>query len=137
MKIGIIGSMHFSEKMLEVKAELEKLGHEVFVSSFVNEFLGKNDVEKERIKIDQKMNQDAIREYWHLMQGADAVLALNFDRHDIKNYIGGNALMEIGFAHILNQKIFLYNPIPNIPYYQSEIEAVKPTIINGDLSLIR
>ena len=44
--------------------------------------------------------------------------------------------MKIGFAHVLKQKIFLYNPIPEIPYYQSEIESVKPMIINGDLSLI-
>ena len=41
------------------------------------------------------------------MQGADAVLVLNYDKKGIKNYIGGNTLMEIGFAHVLNQKIFL------------------------------
>ncbi|PIN76615.1 hypothetical protein COV17_01795 [Candidatus Woesearchaeota archaeon CG10_big_fil_rev_8_21_14_0_10_36_11] len=44
--------------------------------------------------------------------------------------------MEIGFAHVLNQKVFLLNPIPEIPYYKSEIEAVKPVILNGDLSKI-
>ncbi|TSC71814.1 MAG: hypothetical protein G01um101470_479 [Parcubacteria group bacterium Gr01-1014_70] len=75
-----------------------------------------------------------IREFWRLMQGADAVLVMNFDKHGVKNYIGGNTLMEIGFAHVLDQKIFLYNPIPEIPYYKSEIEAVKPIIISGDLS---
>jgi len=79
---------------------------------------------------------DAIREFWRLMQGADAVLVLNLDKHGIKNYIGGNTLMEIGFAHVLNQKIFLYNPIPEIAYYKTEIEAVKPVVINGDLSKI-
>ncbi|MBI5401399.1 hypothetical protein HZB05_01050, partial [Candidatus Wolfebacteria bacterium] len=68
--------------------------------------------------------------------GGDAVLVMNLDKHGIKNYIGGNTLMEIGFAHVLNQKIFLYNPIPDIPYYKSEIEAVKPTIIDRDLSKI-
>jgi hypothetical protein len=57
-------------------------------------------------------------------------------RIGIKNYIGGNTLMEMGFAHVLDQKIFLYNPIPEIPYYKSEIEAVKPTVIHGNLSLI-
>jgi len=60
-----------------------------------------------------------------------------FDKNGIKNYIGGNTLMEIGFAHVLNQKIFLWNPIPDIPYYKTEIEAVRPTIINGDLTLIK
>ena len=57
------------------------------------------------MKLDQKYNQDAIREFWNMMQGADAVLVLNYDKHGIPNYIGGNTLMEIGFAHVLNQKI--------------------------------
>jgi hypothetical protein len=79
---------------------------------------------------------DAIREFWNAMQGGDAVLVLNLDKNGVKNYIGGNTLMEIGFAHVLNQKVFLYNPIPDIPYYKTEIEAVQPVIINGDLSRI-
>lgn len=136
MKIGIVSSMHHAEKMIEVVEKLRVLGHEVFASSWLNEFPGKNDEEKEQIKLDQKYNRDAIRDFWHKMQGADSILVLNFDRHGISNYIGGNTLMEIGFAHVLNQRIFLWNPIPDIPYYRSEIEAVKPIIINGDLARI-
>jgi len=137
MKIGIIGSMQFTEKMIEARDELIKRGHDAFVTNLADPFIGKSDEEKETIKIYQKNNLDAIREFWRLMQGADAVLVMNFDKHGIKNYIGGNTLMEIGFAYVLNQKIFLYNPIPEIPYYKSEIEAVKPTIINGDYSMIK
>ncbi len=114
-----------------------KLGHDAFVTNLAAAFVGKTDEEKEKIKIDQKQNMDAIREFWKLMQGADAVLVMNLDKHGINNYIGGNTLMEIGFAHVLDQKIFLYNPIPEIPYYKSEIEAVKPVIISGDYSLIK
>lgn len=137
MRIGIIGSMQMTERMLEVKERLEKLGHTVFVSKFAPEFVGKTDGEKEQIKLKQKYGSDAIREFWKTMQSTDAVLVLNLDKNGIKNYIGGNTLMEIGFAHVLNQKIFLWNPIPDIPYYKTEIEAVRPTIINGDLSLIK
>lgn len=136
MKIGIIGSMQFTEEMLKIKKKLNKLGHDAFVTELHKDFIGKDDVEKEKIKIYQKNNKDAIRNFWYMMQGADAVLALNFDKLGIKNYIGGNTLMEIGFAHVLNQKIFLYNPIPDISFYKTEIEAMKPIIINGDLSKI-
>ena len=136
MKIGIIGSMQYTEKMIEARDELIKRGHNAFVTNLADPFIGKTDEEKETIKIHQKNNLDAIREFWRLMQCADAVLVMNFDKHGIKNYIGGNTLMEIGFAHVLDQKIFLYNPIPEIPYYKSEIEAVKPIIINGDLTKI-
>lgn len=136
MRIGIIGSMQYTEKMLEARDELIKHGQDAFVTNLAEPFIGKTDEEKEKIKIDQKNNKDAIREFWKLMQGADAVLVINLDKHGIKNYIGGNTLMEIGFAHVLNQKIFLHNPIPDIPYYKTEIEAVKPIIINGNLSKI-
>ena len=137
MRIGIIGSMQYTEKMVEVRDKLISLGHDAFMTKLHEPFIGKSDSEIEAIKIHQKNNMDAIREFWLAMQGADAVLVVNLDKHGVKNYIGGNTLMEIGFAHVLNQKIFLYNPIPEIPYYKSEIEAVNPVIITGDLSKIK
>lgn len=136
MKIGIIGSMQFTDKMVEYRDALRKLGHDVFITEFHKAMIDKTDSEIEEIKLDQKYNQDAIREFWDLMQGAEAVLVLNFDKNGIPNYIGGNTLMEIGFAHVLHQKIFLFNPIPEMSYCQTEIEAVKPIIINGDLKQI-
>ena len=136
MKIGIIGSMQFTDKMLEVMAKLNEMGHEAFLTDLHKSMVGKNELEIEKIKLHQKFNMDAIREFWRAMQGADAVLVLNLDKNGIKNYVGGNTLMEIGFAHVLNQKIFMFNSIPEMPYCQTEIEAVKPIIINGDLNLI-
>lgn len=136
MKIGIIGSMQYTEQMLLVRDQLTVLGHEAFVTDLHKAFVGKTDEEKEVIKIDQKNNKDAIREFWYAMQGADAVLALNLDKHGIQYYIGGNTFLEIGFAHVLGQKIYLMNPIPDISFYKTEIEAMKPIILNGDLSKI-
>ncbi len=137
MKIGIVGSMQYTEKMLEMRDTLISLGHNAFVTELHKPFIGKTDEEKEIIKLNQKNTMDAIREFWNMMQGADAVLALNLEKHGIPNYIGGNTFLEIGFAHVLNQKIFLYNPLPDIIFYKTELEAMKPIIINSDLSLIK
>ena len=137
MKIGIIGSMQFTDKMLEYRKKLRELGHDAFVTDLHKTMVGKSASEVEEIKLHQKNNMDAIREFWRMMQGADAVLVLNFDKNGIENYVGGNTLMEIGFAHVLNQKIFLWNPIPDMPYCKTEIEAIKPVIINGDLAMIK
>src|SRR3989338_11413440 len=126
MKIGIIGSMQYTEKMIEMRDELNKIGHKAFLTDLHAPFIGKSDEEKEKIKIYQKNNKDAIREFWRAMQGADAVLVLNLDKHGIKNYIGANTLMEIGFAHVLNQKVFVLNPLPDQSYCRPELEAVKP-----------
>ena len=136
MKIAICGSMQFTDKMMEVQKQLNDTGHEAFISSFGPSYVGKTAEEIERLKLDHKNNFDAIREYWTVIKESDAILVLNYDKHGIANYIGGNTLMEIGFAHVLERKIFLLNPIPEIPYYQTEIEAVKPVILNGDLSKI-
>jgi hypothetical protein len=137
MKIGVAGSMQFTEQMMELCEQLEKLGHQAFMSKFAPYFVGKTDEEKEIIKLNQKNNNDAIREFWKPMQTADALLVANYDKHGIKNYIGGNAFLEMGFAHVLNQKIYLLNPIPHMPYYESEIIAMQPITIKGKLELIR
>lgn len=137
MKIGVAGSMQKTEEMLKARDELKKLGHEVFVSKFALQYIGKSDDEKEKLKLHHKNNEDAILEFWNQMQGADALLVVNVDKGGVKNYIGGNTLMEIGFAHVLGQKIFLLNTIPEIPFYKTEVEAVRPVIINGDFSKVR
>lgn len=136
MKIGVIGSMQYTEKMLEIRDSLNKIGHEAFVTNLASPFIGKSDEEKEEIKLHQKYDKDAIREFWRLMQDASAVLVVNYNKGGIKNYIGGNTFLEMGFAHVLNQKIYMMNNIPEIPFYKTEIIAMKPIIINGDLSKI-
>lgn len=136
MKIAICSSMVFSEKILETKKELESMGHDVLIPNFVSAYLGKDEKEKERLTQYHKNEKDAIRAYWEEIRKSDAILVLNYTRRGIENYIGGNVLMEIGFAHVLGKKIFLINPIPEIEYYKSEIEAVKPVIINSDLKKI-
>ncbi len=137
MKIFILGSMQFSEKMLEAREILRKAGHDAVTSHFVDAFIGKTDEEKEVIKLEQKNSEDAMRVDCQQIVDKDAVLVVNLEKHGIKDYIGGNVLIEMGYAHILGKQIFLYNPIPNIQFYKTEIEAMKPIIVNGNLSLIK
>jgi len=133
MKIALIGSMNFIDEMNDIKQELIKLGHDAFFTSLADNIIGKDVKEKERIKLENKYYHDAIKTFWNEMQKADAVLVCNWDKNGIKNYIGGNTLMEIGFAYILEQKIFLLNPIPDMDYLKTEVEAINPFILCGDL----
>jgi hypothetical protein len=137
MNIGVAGSMQFTEQMIDMCQRLEKLGHTTFMSKFGAYYVGKTDEQIESLKLEHKYNFDAIREFWKPMQSADALLVLNYDKHSIKNYIGGNAFLEMGFAHILNQPIYLLNPIPDMPYYGTEIIAMRPIVIDGDLTKIK
>ena len=83
MKIGVVGSMQFTEKMMEIRDKLEGMGHNAFLTNLASPFVGKTDEEKEKIKIYQKKNKDAIREFWKMMQGADAILVANYDKNGI------------------------------------------------------
>jgi predicted RNA-binding protein with PUA domain len=137
MNIAICGSMAFTEEMYSVKEQLEGMGHEAVVSGFGKDYVGKSEEEIEKLKLYHKYEKDAIREFWEEIKKADAILVLNYDRKGIQNYIGGNTFMEIGFAHVLEKKIFLLNPIPDIDLYKTEIEAVQPVILHGELKNIQ
>lgn len=137
MRIMILGSMSFADKMVEAKEMLEQAGHHLMVSSFVANHLGKTHAESEAQALVEKEAGDAMRVDFEKLHHVDAVLALNYTKRGIENYVGGNTLMELGLAHVLHRKIFLLNPVPKIEYYQSEIHAMHPVILYGDLSLIR
>ncbi len=129
--------MAFAKQMIELKQRLELAGHRVFVSDFIRDFLGVSEEEKERKNRRNVIQKDAIREFWKKIKKSDAILVLNYDRHGISHYIGGNTLMEIGFAHVLEKRIYLLHAIPDIRFYRAEIEGIKPVILDGDLSKIR
>lgn len=132
MKIVICGSMKFSADMLATKIELEAHGHEVTVPKGMELFLtGEVEIETSDIKIEH----DYIRFYHDKISQCDAILVLNKTKNDVEHYIGGNTLMELGFAHVNNKKIFLLNPIPQMNY-SDEIAAVQPVVINEDFSKI-
>jgi hypothetical protein len=140
MKITISGSVKFAGRLVEIYRELEKMGHEPLMHQ---EMFGIADGTAKEIidgiKIDHaevKRKNNFIK-WWHdCIKSGDALLVCNFDKNSIKNYIGGNTLMEIGFAHVNNKKIFLLNPIPTEVPYVDEIKAMADVVLNGDLKKI-
>jgi predicted RNA-binding protein with PUA domain len=133
MKITICGSMTFAKDMLEIKQKLEEQGHIVIIPANTHKYAdGAFDVESKW----EKIEFDVIRAYFEEIKKTDAILVINKDKNNIKNYVGGNSLIEMAFAHILNKKIFLLNSIPKMNY-SDEIEAMKPIVLNGDLSKIK
>lgn len=136
MKIVICGSMSASNKMVEMGNALEKLGHSIDLPRQAHEYAnGSIAMEGSRESAENKITHDLIRDHYDKIKNADAVLALNVDKKGISNYIGGNTFLELGFAHVLDKKIFLLNPVPDIGY-TSEIIAMQPVIIDGDLGKI-
>jgi len=128
MKIAICGSMAFAREMLETKKALEQLGHEVIVPINADKYADGLLLIEDKW---QKTEQDLIKNWYKVIQSSDAVLIINISKNNVENYIGGNALIEMAFAHILNKKIFLLNSIPKMSY-TDEIESFVPIVIQGD-----
>jgi hypothetical protein len=137
MKIIICGSMSAYREMSNIKKVLEKMGHFVQMPSLNN--LDKElDTEGNTVEISNiKIEQDLIRKYFKKIKKSDAILVINTEKNNISGYIGGNTFLEIGFGHVQDKKLFILNSYSKeIPYYD-EIDAMQPTVLNGDISLIK
>lgn len=141
MKITLCGSIKFAKELVEIYHQLEGLGHQPMMHE---EMFGIADgTAKELIQGISQNHPEVKRKYgfikwwYNSIKNSDAILVLNYDKNGIKNYIGGNTLMEIGFAHVNDKKVFLLNPIPEEVSYSDEIKAMADIVLNGDLKGIK
>ena len=136
MKIFIICSKAFYDRIAPIKEELEKMGHTVDVPHTYDDpeaeqrswDLG----DEEHGKFKRAMFEASLKK----IMTVDAVLALNFDKNGKKNYIGGSTFLELYDAFREKVKIYLYNDIPD-GILHDEISGFSPVIIHGDLTLIK
>lgn len=139
MKITLLGSISVADKMVGIAEQLKRLGHEPLMHEKMY-LIGRgelNEVSDGVEHADIKRKNNYIKWWYSLIVSGDAVLVCNFDKKGVKNYIGGNGLMEMGFAHVNDKKIFLYNPIPEEVSYVDEIKAMVDVVLDGDLNKIK
>ena len=144
MKITICASINFTNEIGQVAEVLKAAGHEIVIPETSGMILRKEVTLGQIVEekhtgefVNRVIRQDSIARYYEKVKDCDAILVLNIDKKGIKNYIGGNTFLEIGFAHVLGKKIYLYNPIPEIEYYKDEIKSMQPVILNRDLKQIK
>jgi len=144
MKITICGSIEFTPKIKEVADILTKNGHEVDIP-LTSQRIIDGEFTLEEFKKEKQQNQDGvlrkikdnvIKRYYEIIKNTDSIIVINIEKNNIPNYIGGNTFLEIGFAHVLDKTIYLYNDVPDLSY-TDEIKAMQPIILNGDLSKIQ
>lgn len=76
-----------------------------------------------------------MNKHFRKIDDSDAILVVNDDKNGVKNYIGGNTLIEIAYAYAQGLEIFLLNDVPEISY-SDEINGMHPIIINSDINTI-
>ena len=139
MKILLICSTTFYDKIPSIKDKLEKNGHTLVMPNCYDAPITNED--------NKKMSTDEYNEFFKRMyyesrdniSNVDAVLVINYDKvkDSVKyeNYIGASTFLEMYEAFMQNKKIFMLNGYPNNMLYD-EIKGFNPTIINGDLDKI-
>ena len=142
MKITICSSASFYKHVIEIKNELEALGHTVFVPHNALQMHQNNDYDVGHYKTwfdnagDYHKKSHLIRQHFDEIAKADVTLVVNDEKHGVANYIGGNVLMEMAIAFYLKQKIFLYGDVPEGSAFEEEIKGMMPISLQGDLTKI-
>jgi hypothetical protein len=136
MKIMILCSKYFYNKIPEIKEELEKAGHTIALPNSFDIPFKEEEMKKKSLEDHIKWKGEMIKINKKNISPNDAVLVLNFDKNDEANYIGGATFLEVYESFDMNKKIFFYNPLPDNKYFKDELVGMNPIIINKDLSKI-
>ncbi|PIR46845.1 MAG: hypothetical protein COV07_02155 [Candidatus Vogelbacteria bacterium CG10_big_fil_rev_8_21_14_0_10_45_14] len=139
MKIYILGSTKFVKNMVETTDLLIGMGLDAWIHPDYRDYVNTKDHPDMKKMMDGeqasvKIQNDYIRQHYDGILASDAILFVNNDKADFKNYIGGNALMEMGFAYVNDKKIYLKHGMPEGVSYMDEIRAMEPVCLYGDFS---
>jgi len=146
MKIVLCGSLAFTKEFDEIRETLEKAGHLVLTSDTAEDAKkrGIADVKKwleQMRKFESekfvKYMAEKLKSHIEKIKNSDAILVVNLDKSGVKNYIGASTLMQIGYAFEHGKRIYLLNSLNESQSGAEEIIAMKPSILNGRLEMIR
>jgi hypothetical protein len=127
IKICLCSSRKFFERLLDIKKDLEKLRYEVLLP----DMKGYDDFFAEKGELEfAKIHYGLIKNHFKKINESNAILVCNFDKENIKGYIGASVLMEMAKAFDKGIPIFLLNPVPQISY-RAEILGMQPIVIKN------
>lgn len=125
--------MQFGQEMNEAEAKLQALGYETEKPNSVEggpsgHFGGFDKI--------IELKQGFIREHFAKIDQSEGILVVNCDKNGVAGYIGGNTLMEITYAFAQGLDVYTLYDLPKDISYADEINAMKPIVLNGDVSKI-
>ena len=112
MKLFIVCSKHFYDRIPPIEERLLDLGHAVTLPNSYEDPFCEDRMKELGSREHLMFKQSMMRLHEPKIKSVEGLLVLNFNKGEEKNYIGGATFMEIVKAWELNKKIFLYNPIP-------------------------
>jgi len=135
MKVFIICSKKFYDKITPIQAELEKAGHIILLPSCFDDPGSEERYRDLGPKEHSEWKATILKHSTNVINTIDAVLVLNFEKNGMENYIGGATFLEMYDAFRLDKKIYLYNNVPE-GILHDEVRGFEPILIQGDISKI-
>jgi hypothetical protein len=135
MKIFIICSKAFYDKIPAIKKALDEAGHETKLPNCYDDPGTEARYKELGIKEHAEWKASMLRHSQQVIDENDAVIVLNFEKNGQENYIGGATFLEMYDAFRLGKKIYLYNDIPE-GMLKDEIEGFEPILLHHDLELL-
>lgn len=135
MKIFLICSKAFYDRVLPIKERLEQAGHVISLPNCFDDPSTEARYKELGDKEHAEWKASMLRHSQDVIEANDAVLVLNFDKNGQKNYIGGATFLEMYDAFRMRKKIYMYNPVPD-GMLRDEIEGFEPLVINQELTQI-
>lgn len=136
MKILIITSKVFYNQIPAIEEVLKKAGHEIFMPNCFDNSKAEFEAKVLGEEAHRKFKAKMFHQSEEIISKMDAVLVLNYDKNDMKNYIGGAVLLEMYDAFRMGKKIFLMNDVPE-NMLKDEIVGMSPIVISGNLDLVK
>ena len=138
-KITICSSANFYRQAVDIQAQLEKEDYKVIVPVAATKMKESGDFDVSHLRTwladanDYHKKAALMRGHFDKVAEADAILVLNYEKHGVQNYIGGNVLMEMALAFYLNKPIFIINEIPAESAFLEEIIGMGPIVLHGKI----
>jgi hypothetical protein len=143
MVITICASVSFYRQAIAIQERLQQNGFTVLMPQTAEKMKQSGDFDVSHYKTwfadagDYGKKAELIRAHFEKVARGDAVLVLNYEKHGVANYIGGNVLMEMALAFWLRKPIFILNEIPEESTFEEEIKGMMPVVLHGDIDALK
>ena len=136
MKLFIICSKAFYDRIPSIKDALDQAGHDVTLPNCYDDPGTEARYREMGDKEHSEWKAGMLRHSQEVIEHTDAVLVLNFEKNGQENYIGGATFLEMYDAFRLGKKIYMYNGIPD-GMLKDEIEGFEPILLHQNLSKVQ
>ncbi len=129
--ICLCGSIKFAPEMKVWAQKLTEEGKVGILPIGAKRLDEETAIDESYDKAKLKREFDAVKAHFDEISRADAILVCNYDKNGVRNYIGANTFLEMGFAHCLGKKIYLVNPLPDMSYINDELYAFDVEVVGN------